>query len=488
MRELFREGRTNMADTYHFDPDDRGTQGSSGQNQQNYNYHYKYSYGSGSGQGTGGGRKPPKNPNDWGEWASIGLMLFILPFWFCKIIGIVWLIRKLVNMANSGQSDRYRQEARNAANRAKSTAETIFQQTADTARQAADTARQAADSARRQTQQGAASFASYSYQYSQQKKQAEPWEHKAQPDAWNVRDPRENKRKKAKGEGGGTGLIVGGSILSGIFGLTVLILGIIGMVENVAEILIPIGICLPFLAGGLGMLFSGIGRNRRSERYLNYLAYIGANREVDLAPMAASFGISVNKLCKDLRRMLAKDILPTGYLDLAEGKLFLTEMGYHAQPRQKAPTVEEETPQQAAAREDDILREIRQVNDEIPDEAMSAKIDRIEEITSKILNYQKSHPNKEGQLRTFLNYYLPTTLKILRAYAQLDAQGIEGQNISAAKKRIEDMMDQVVSGFEKQLDKLFQDDAMDITSDVEVLENMLKKDGLSDEGGITMTL
>ncbi len=144
MRELFREGRTDMADTYHFDPDDRGTQGSSGQNQQNYNYHYKYSYGSGSGQGTGGGRKPPKNPNDWGEWAGIGLMLFILPFWFCKIIGIVWLIRKLVNMANSGQSDRYRQEARNAANRAKSTAETIFQQTADTARQAADTARQAA--------------------------------------------------------------------------------------------------------------------------------------------------------------------------------------------------------------------------------------------------------------------------------------------------------------------------------------------------------
>ena len=125
---------------------------------------------------------------------------------------------------------------------------------------------------------------------------------------------------------------------------------------------------------------------------------------------------------------------------------------------------------------------------EIPDEVMSAKIDRIEEITGKILRYQKEHPNKEGQLRTFLNYYLPTTLKILRAYAQLDAQGIEGQNISAAKKRIEDMMDQVVSGFEKQLDKLFQDDAMDITSDVEVLENMLKKDGLSDEGGITMTL
>ena len=68
----------------------------------------------------------------------------------------------------------------------------------------------------------------------------------------------------------------------------------------------------------------------------------------------------------------------------------------------------------------------------------------------------------------------------------LDAQGIEGENISAAKARIEGMMDQVVAGFEKQLDKLFQDDALDIASDVEVLENMLKTDGLS--GGEGMTL
>lgn len=469
--------------------------------QQNNTYRYNYSYGSGSGRGTGGGSKPPRNSNDWGEWIGIGFLLFILPFWFCKLIGVVWLLNKLGKMTASDKR-RYKQEAKNAANRAKNTAQDFFRR-ADASAKAgaqeffrqADTFGKEADSTQRQEAQGSAAPGGHTYSYRQdqpkqeRKAQAEPWESKSQPDAWNVRDPRENKRRRAKKEGGGTGLIVGGSILSAIFGLSVFVLGIIGAVENVAEIVIPIGICLPFLAGGIGMIASGVGRNRRSERYLNYLAYIGANREVDLAPMAASFDVPVTKLCKDLRRMLAKGILPTGYLDLAEGKLFLTEMGYHApQPQRKAPPVQEETPQQAAAREDDILREIRQVNDEIPDEVMSAKIDRIEEITGKILAYQKSHPNKEGQLRTFLNYYLPTTLKILRAYAQLDAQGIEGENISAAKKRIEDMMDQVVSGFEKQLDKLFQDDAMDITSDVEVLENMLKKDGLSDEGGITMTL
>ncbi len=479
-----------MADNYRYDPEDKGTQSGSGPSQQgrqgyNYGYNYKYSYGDRSGRGTApGGQRPPKRDDNWGEWIGIGVMLLVIPFWFCKVIGVIWLIRKLVSM-DAAQKNRYKQEAKRAAGQAKTTAQQFFQQNADAA---ADAARKAQAGAKRQAQAGAA----YQYGPAQQSKQAqpkaEPWEQKAQPDSWNVRDPAENKRRKLKKAGKeGTGLIIGGSIMSGIFALGTVATGIEFLQYPYSDMLIGVLACLMFLAGGLSMLFTGIGMNRRSERYLNYLAYIGANREVSLAPMAAAFDVSVGKLCKDLRRMLAKGILPTGYLDLAEGKLFLTEMGYHApEPKREAPP--EETAQQAAAREDDILREIRQVNDEIPDAAMSAKIDRIEEITGKILNYQKSHPNKEGQLRTFLNYYLPTTLKILRAYAQLDAQGIEGENISAAKKRIEDMMDQVVSGFEKQLDKLFQDDAMDITSDVEVLENMLKKDGLSDEGGITMTL
>lgn len=484
-----------MADQY--GPGGPGPQDGPGQNN---TYHYNYSYGSGSGRGTGGGSRPPQKPNDWGEWIGIGFLLFILPFPICKLIGVIWLFSKLGKMTASDKR-RYKQEARNAANRAKNTAQDFFRRADASAKAGAQeffrqagTYTQEAESAQRQERNapsGGAAGSTYHYQYGraaqdQRKKQAEPWEREDKAESWNQSESgRKKARKKA---GGGTGLMVGGGILTAIFGFTVFVLGIIGAVENVAEMVIPIGICLPFLAGGLGMLYSGIGKNRRGERYLNYLAYIGANREVDLAPMAASFGVPVNKLCKDLRRMLAKGVLPTGYLDLAEGKLYLTEMGYHAPEPKREEAPPEETPQQAAAREDDILREIRQVNDEIPDEAMSAKIDHIEEITRKILNFQKAHPNKEGQLRTFLNYYLPTTLKILRAYAQLDAQGIEGENISAAKKRIEDMMDQVVSGFEKQLDKLFQDDAMDITSDVEVLENMLKKDGLSDEGGITMTL
>ena len=140
------------------------------------------------------------------------------------------------------------------------------------------------------------------------------------------------------------------------------------------------------------------------------------------------------------------------------------------------------------ADENAILAEIRAVNDAIDNEKMSAQIDRIGVITAKILDYQKTHPDKAVQLHSFLSYYLPTTLKILRAYAQLEDQEVSGQNITAAMSRIEGMMDKVVEGFEKQLDLLFQGDAMDITTDVEVLERMLAKDGLSDQEGLTLGL
>ena len=122
--------------------------------------------------------------------------------------------------------------------------------------------------------------------------------------------------------------------------------------------------------------------------------------------------------------------------------------------------------------ENAVLAEIRAVNDSIEDAALSAQIDRIGVITAKIFEYQKSHPERSAQLHAFLSYYLPTTLKILRAYAQLESQGVEGENIAAAMSRIEGMMGKVVEGFEKQLDQLFQGDAMDITTDVAVLEHI----------------
>ncbi len=129
---------------------------------------------------------------------------------------------------------------------------------------------------------------------------------------------------------------------------------------------------------------------------------------------------------------------------------------------------------------DKIIREIRELNDRIADKVISDKIDRIELLTTRIFHLVEERPAMKPQIRKFMNYYLPTTLKLLDSYALLEAQGIEGDNITASKKEIERTMDTLIAGFEKQLDRLFSSQAMDITADVEVLEGMMAQDGLGD--------
>lgn len=377
-----------------------------------------YSYGQGGGYHYNPNPKRPRRDGDWEDWLGI-VVLFLLPFGITQVIAVVWLVSKLRNMT--------RQQAQNYA----------FQ-----ARQAAEFVKGKAGA------------------------------------AFGGQTP-----VKRKGFAPGTVKMVVGGVMAGMFALGT-IAQLATFVESLrygfffADELVNAFVMLAGFGVGLGMLLTGREQRGRMERYTNYLAYIGANRQVSLAPMAAAMDVSVRRLTRDLRKMLATHVLPTGYLDLKAGKLMLTEMGYTEPEPEPEPQPEPEKNQQPS-QEDEILREIRLINDLIPDPVISAKIDRIEEVTHKILQYQKTHPQRTEQLRTFLNYYLPTTLDILRSYARLDAQGVEGENITAAKQRIEGMMDKVVEGFEKQLDKLFSSDAMDIAADVQVLENMLKKDGLS---------
>lgn len=285
----------------------------------------------------------------------------------------------------------------------------------------------------------------------------------------------------------GTALIVWGTIISGIFALST-IASSLTYIESMlygyffSDELIGVLTCALFLAGGLAMLGSGLKRRRQGKRFLKYLGLIGSRSVVPVSALAKAAGISRGRVLDDLQDMLDKGVLTTGYLDFSRDLLVLSADGIP----DEEPAAE---PEPAEPDQDDnaILAQIRAVNDAIPDPVMSEKIDRIETITGKILEYQRSNPGKDSQLRSFLNYYLPTTLKILNSYAQLDAQGVEGENITAAKQRIEGMMDKVVEGFEKQLDKLFADSAMDISSDVAVLEQMLEKDGLSSQSqGMTL--
>lgn len=130
---------------------------------------------------------------------------------------------------------------------------------------------------------------------------------------------------------------------------------------------------------------------------------------------------------------------------------------------------------------DKAIAEMQHLNDVIEDPTLSDQIDHLQAVTDKIVTYVVAHPNKKKQVGKFFSYYLPTTLKLLNAYARMDEAGISGANIDSTKEKVEEMMGTALSAFDKQLDALFAEEALDVTTDISVMENMLKAEGLMDD-------
>ena len=153
---------------------------------------------------------------------------------------------------------------------------------------------------------------------------------------------------------------------------------------------------------------------------------------------------------------------------------------------------EKEDPEIAALRreKDRALSELRRLNDAIPDPKISDQIDHLEEVTGEIIGLVMEKPEKQPQIRRFLDYFLPTTLKLLNAYDRMDSTGVSGSNIDATKEKVEQMLDTLCTAFDKQLDSLFRDEALDISTDITVMENLLAQEGLSSSspGGPTLEL
>ena len=127
------------------------------------------------------------------------------------------------------------------------------------------------------------------------------------------------------------------------------------------------------------------------------------------------------------------------------------------------------------------IAEMKRLDDNIPDEKLSAQIRRLEEVSGQIFAQVKADPQKLPQIRKFMDYYLPTTLKLLNAYDRMSGTGVSGENIDSTMERVEKMMGTIVTAFEKQLDSLFGSEALDISTDISVLETMMAREGLAGE-------
>ncbi len=187
------------------------------------------------------------------------------------------------------------------------------------------------------------------------------------------------------------------------------------------------------------------------------------------------------------------------------GKIIFPDQGVEIAGAKPAEKTEPAKPESTGNEEIDALiaerkravSEMQRLNASIKDETVSAQIDHLEQVTGKIIDSVVAKPTKLTQIRKFMNYYLPTTLKLLNAYDRMDSVGVDGGNIGSTKGKIEDMLATICTAYDKQLDSLYGEEALDISADISVMEQMLAQEGIStdeppqsstDDGGITLTL
>ena len=268
-------------------------------------------------------------------------------------------------------------------------------------------------------------------------------------------------------------------------------------------------------------------RQRRDFRH--YAAIIGDRETVSIRELASRLGKSPEEVANDIQSMIDQDMIDArAYIDRSTMTLYLNESGIEtdfvrpvvnfftnlagekadrSEPietefvtpaRKPAPAPEpvkaeapapepkraKTQPKKATADSEDFeakLREIRKLNEDIDNEVVSERIDRIGALTASIFRVVREKPERADEVRKFMNYYLPTTLKLLKSYSLMEKQSYQGENIQASRKKIEDVLETLVHAFEQQQDKLFQSDALDVETDISVLETMMASDGLTEQ-------
>lgn len=233
--------------------------------------------------------------------------------------------------------------------------------------------------------------------------------------------------------------------------------------------------CLAQTIGGGGALWLSLRmkNTRKLERLLDKI--VGERDNIPLPELFAAAGIDPAK-----GRSAVESAIEHGYFGADAYIDFRTDTlivrGEAPQPPAPEPV---ERPAAPGDRHAALLQQLRKVNNAIPDPIMSAKITRLEQLSSRIFALAKEDEAKAGKLQKFTDYYLPTALSLLNKYASLSAQDVQGQNITEAKQNIERSMDLLITAFENQLDKLFQSDALDVSTDIAALQGMLNLDGLT---------
>ena len=296
-------------------------------------------------------------------------------------------------------------------------------------------------------------------------------------------------------------IAVSGGILASGMGLGCLVLGIFGTVAKMNSIVAG---GIGFLAAGAviggGFLAAGVSRLGSLNRFQRYQQILGDHTYSNFEQLSIAVDKPVDFVKKDIKKMIARGWFRQGHIDNQETCLITSNETYRqytvTQNALEQRTQEEQKKQAEADRlrqntapevqeildkGNDYLKKLGECNDAIPGEMISAKISRMELIVKRILERAQEHPEIVPDLKKMMSYYLPITVKLLNAYADMDKQPVQGENIQNSKKEIEESLDTLNLAFEKLLDSIFEDTAMDVSSDISVLHTLLAQEGLTED-------
>ncbi len=299
----------------------------------------------------------------------------------------------------------------------------------------------------------------------------------------------------------GIAKIVTGAIFAPFF-------GIIALGAMIEASLVGSIIFAAITASLIFMIKSGVDDRKLVGEFNKYGRILGNAEYFAVNDLAQAAGERSETVLKNIKAMIKKDFLPAARIDQAETTVMLSQRAYNQyinaelarQERERkayqanaAESISKKQEMNSAPAVDDsvsgIIKEgneylttIRKINDAIPGDEMTEKLYQLENIMGRIFKQVEKQPECADDLRKFMNYYLPTTTKLLNAYVDLDRQPEVGSNISQTKREIEDAIDVINGAFENLLDSLFQDMAWDISSDISVMKTMMAQDGLTEDG------
>lgn len=299
--------------------------------------------------------------------------------------------------------------------------------------------------------------------------------------------------------------IVGGWLgipfgLYAIGGILAALLG--GFQPEYLAVSIPCGV---LSVSGLGLMNYGVGLCGLQSRFQRLVQGIGNKEYCDVKELAAMTGRTEAKTIKDLRRMSLKGWFLQPHFDesrkcfMTSDRMYQEYMRLNGQRKEEAARLEAERNEEVKREKnmdsklspearkvieagDSFIKRIRSCNDAIARQEISAKISHMEILVDGIFDRVEQNPESISDVRKLMDYYLPTTIKLLEAYRDLDAQPVEGENIRASKQEIEATLDTLNHAFEKILDDLFHRTAWDVSSDISVLNTMLAREGLTEDG------